>query len=108
MNPWIRWGNQIVNSLNKLSAKVAKMANELEDLTAAVAAIKSEFSTDVQTLLDKQAVLNTTVADLKAQIAALPAATGIDPAAVEAAAQDLNATTKAMHEKLNPPAAPPA
>lgn len=79
--------------LQTLERKVNRMANELDDLNAAVDKITTAVNgavTDIQTLAE----------EIK-QLSSNPG--GVDPAAVEAAAVKLSALADGLNAAVNPP-----
>lgn len=80
--------------LSPVNRRIDLMSAELEALKTALDAYKAEVATDVAALLSQ-------VTDLTARVTALSTT---NPDAVEMAtlAADLQATTQALHDKVNP------
>ncbi len=84
--------------------------SDLQDALTALGTEQATIAADVSNVVGLVNTLNTQVADLTAKVAA-----GVDPAAVEAAAQEVTATTAALagsaaslEGSLPAPSAPPA
>ncbi len=90
-------------AIRRLTAKVESMAGELEALKAAV---QKDAETDAK-LEAYLATVVTNLADLSKQLSDLKAQETIDPAAVQAIADQLNAHADEVASHL-PPSAPAA
>lgn len=81
----------IVHVITLSEERTVAAIDDLNTALAALAAEQSSIATDVANVVALVGTLNQQVADLTAKVAA-----GVDPAAVEAAAQEVTATTAAL------------
>jgi gas vesicle protein len=90
----------ILSQLQGLTTMSQTTQDVVQRIASAVASIKSEVQADV-------AAVASQISDLKKQVADAQAAGNNDPAmmaSLESSANDLEATVKALHDGLNPPA----